>query len=361
MPRLHEAITGRWFFLFNGKMQLMNRTSKGRSAPYKKPKELQSNEWTFIKGPPRADAKPQQIFGTFYLKLPAGQKLAEAGIAMPVRSAGVQLVGDNAHLVIKNLTATHPYNDGFNVRGGCRDVVFENIRAIECSNDGISAHEDAECEIDGFVSIGNSTGLCDTGASRTHYKNVFIKDCLGFDVYFISHGEHSMENVIVESSAARAVFIIGDLKTEDSACRVRLKNFLVRRVGVGPQEFLISRGAHLEAERCTIENLMVRATPKGEANFRHCLVTGDPKPEILIWKDAKWSGNGNVYDVKSLRVDQISFTAKTFADFQKLIGSDQASRWSAASDAKDIGAHETAPRKLEEKATAAMKAWQAAK
>ncbi|MEQ1749998.1 MAG: hypothetical protein ABL974_11280, partial [Prosthecobacter sp.] len=60
LPRLDDAITGRWFFLFNGKMQLMNRTSKGKSAPYKKPEELQPNEWTFIKGPPRADAKPQQ-------------------------------------------------------------------------------------------------------------------------------------------------------------------------------------------------------------------------------------------------------------------------------------------------------------
>jgi hypothetical protein len=33
LPQLSDAVIGRWFFLFDGKMQLMGRTSKGRSAP----------------------------------------------------------------------------------------------------------------------------------------------------------------------------------------------------------------------------------------------------------------------------------------------------------------------------------------
>ena len=73
--------------------------------------------------------------GAFYLRLPPGQKLEEANIFAPVRSAGVQFSGQgerhNAHLVIRNLTATHPHNDGFNIHGHCEDVLFENIRAIE--------------------------------------------------------------------------------------------------------------------------------------------------------------------------------------------------------------------------------------
>jgi hypothetical protein len=44
LPRLDAAITACWFFLFNGKMHLMNWTLKGKSAPFKKPEELQLNE-----------------------------------------------------------------------------------------------------------------------------------------------------------------------------------------------------------------------------------------------------------------------------------------------------------------------------
>ena len=53
IARNDPAIVGRWFFLFDGRMQLMGRTSKGRSAPLKKPEELLPNEWTFVKDPSR--------------------------------------------------------------------------------------------------------------------------------------------------------------------------------------------------------------------------------------------------------------------------------------------------------------------
>lgn len=78
IARNDDAIIGRWFFLWNGQMQHMGRTSKGRSAPLKKPEELQPGEWTFVKETSREKPPSRQIYGTFYLKLPAGQKLADA-------------------------------------------------------------------------------------------------------------------------------------------------------------------------------------------------------------------------------------------------------------------------------------------
>src|SRR6185436_11469305 len=137
----------------------------------------------------------------FYLKLPPGQKLADAGILAPVRSAGVQFSGDNRHLVIRNVTATHVYNDGYNIHGHCEDVLFENIRAIECGDDGISAHETAQYRVKGFIAIGNSTGICDTGASVTSYDRVFIRDCLGAEVMFLDTGRYTLRNAVVLSSA----------------------------------------------------------------------------------------------------------------------------------------------------------------
>ena len=160
-----DAIVGRWFLLWDGRMQRMGICSKGPSEPLKKSEELQPGEWTFV----REDGD------AFYLKLRPGQKLDEANIRFPKRSSAVVQSIAGSWLTVKNVTGMHVYNDGYNVHGAQRNLVFENIAAINCGDDGFSAHEDVDCQIDGFVSIGNATGLCDTGTSQTNYRNVFIK------------------------------------------------------------------------------------------------------------------------------------------------------------------------------------------
>jgi len=251
MPGLSDAVIGRWFFIFDGRMQHMGRTSKGKQSPLKKPEELQAGEWTFVKDPSREKPPSKAIYGTFYLKVAAGQKLAEAKIFAPMRSAGVQMSGDNAHLVIKNLTATHPYNDGFNIHGDCRDVVFENIRAIECGDDGISAHETAEYRVDGFVSIGNSTGICDTVAAKTSYNRVFIADCIGYDLFFLDDGRYRLTNAVIFSKAQNPFTVTG---REDRHCELEMDNVLFRRLGE-PSTALIAPTAVVRAKRLTMENI----------------------------------------------------------------------------------------------------------
>jgi hypothetical protein len=273
MPGLSDAVIGRWFFLFDGKMQLMGRTSKGRSAPLKKPEELQNGEWTFVKDPSREKPPSKAIYGTFFIKLAQGQTLADAKIFAPMRSAGVQMSGDNAHLVIKNLTATHPYNDGFNIHGDCRDVVFENIRAIECGDDGISAHESAQYRVDGFVSIGNSTGICDTGTAQTSYTNLFLARNVAFDLYFLDNGRYSITNALVLSSAQNPFTTTG---RENGDCRLALDNVLLRRL-VEPRTGIIARNSTVTGKRCTFENLDFKVG--GSASWENCRINGKAVPE----------------------------------------------------------------------------------
>ena len=136
MP-LTDAIIDRWFFVIDGKLNRMHRCSKGPSEPLKAPSDLKPGEWTFVKDVDRTKtARAGYIFGTFWLKLPPGQPIGGAKIEVPMRMAGVAMHGKCAHLVVRNLTSTRPYNDGFNL-SDCRDVVFENIRAIDCGDDGI--------------------------------------------------------------------------------------------------------------------------------------------------------------------------------------------------------------------------------
>lgn len=272
LPRLDEAILVRWFFQCNGQMNRMGRTSKGKKPPFKRPEDLQPGEWTFVVDKSRAQPPSTQIYGTFYVKLPPGQKLADAHIAAPMRSAGVQLSGAAAHLVIKNLTATHPYNDGFNIHGDCRDVVFENIRAIECGDDGISAHESAEYRVDGLISIGNSTGITDTVAAHTSYNHVFIAGCHAYDLFFLNNGRYKVENAVVLSSAEHPLIVSA---RDGEHCELSLDNVLICRRGT-PEPAQMQKNAVLHARRVTLENMDVIAT--GAATFEDCLIRGKAMP-----------------------------------------------------------------------------------
>lgn len=335
MPRMDEAIIGRWFFLWNGKMNRMNRCSKGPTDPLKAPADLLPDEWTYVEA---EDA--------FYLKLPEGQDLDAAKIRYPARSSAVVMSLDGSHLTVRNITGTHVYNDGYNIHGAQRNLVFENIAAIECGDDGFSAHEDADCLINGFTSIGNSTGLCDTGTSVTHYKNVFIKDCVGFDLYFIGL-KHSMENALIESNAVRPLWIQGTVKDGTTICEVKLKNVLVRTNGK-TREMRLSERSQLEAENCTFQGVHLTMTEPSSINLIRCrLGGGDPKPNVHIWPKVVWKGTDSFYDLRSLRVYRTDYPQAKFADFQAYTGSDAGSQWADFSTAPaHTGANEASLRGL---------------
>ncbi len=267
-PNLNAAVLSRWFFLWNGKVNRMGRASKAKSKPFKAPADLLPGEWTFVRDPSRERADSKRIFGTFYLRLAPGRTLADETLFVPLRSAGVQLSGENAHLVIRNLTARHPYNDGFNIHGHCEDVVFENIAALGCGDDGISAHGTAQYRVRGLVSVGNSTGICDTVDAVTDYEDVFVADCVSYDLFFLDRGRYSLTNALVLSSAQNPFAATG---REEGGCRLRLENVLFRRL-VEPRLGLVGASANLEATRCTFEGMEFRTV--GTATWTDSLVNG---------------------------------------------------------------------------------------
>jgi hypothetical protein len=130
-------------------------------------------------------------------------------------------------------------------------VVFENIRAIECGDDGISAHESAQYRVNGFVSIGNSTGICDTGTAHTSYNRVFIAECIGFDLYFLDNGRYKLTNAVIFSKAQNPFTVTS---REDQYCELEMDNVLFRRL-VEPRKALIAKTALVRAKRLTLENI----------------------------------------------------------------------------------------------------------
>ena len=349
LPRMDDAILMRWYFLWDGRVNRMGRSSKGIRVPLKKVEELLPNEWTYVEA---EDA--------FYVKLPADRPLAAANIRIPVRANGVALAGKGAHVVIRNLTATHVYNDGFNVHGDQIDTVYENIASIECGDDGFSAHETAECRIDGFVSIGNSTGLCDVGASVTHYKNVYIGGCHGHDVFFLGDAAHSLENAWVESQATLAVTISQHVGSDPARlCRATFKNVFVRRQPGLKGDVKVTRNAVLEAENCTFEGLNFLAAAGADVSLTRSVLTGSPdKPQLEIFNEATWKGVSNHYDLQGLRKGPLQVTEAGFAAYQKKPEVNESdSVWASATEVKPgIGADIPSFAEIQSKAAAFQKA-----
>ncbi|EDY18093.1 hypothetical protein CfE428DRAFT_4229 [Chthoniobacter flavus Ellin428] len=259
--RLDDAVIQRWFFLWDGKMNHMGRTSKGLRPDFKKPADLQPGEWSFIKDPAQ-NGPNGQIHGAFFVKLPPGQKLADAHIAAPIRSAGVAISGDNSWITIRNINATHVYNDGYNIHGKCRDVLFEHIGAFECGDDGISAHDDCQYKVDGLVSIGNSTGIADTGDSITEYDHVYIDGILGVDLLFFGANRHAIHNGVVLSHA-HTVASVYTAEPNTGKLSLTLDNVFIRR-DVAPAEARVGKDATLDLQHVTMLGFHLLAVDDGK-------------------------------------------------------------------------------------------------
>jgi hypothetical protein len=217
----------RMFFVIDGVHQRMGRTSKGRDPGLKKPADLAPGEWTFAA---RGRA--------FYVRLDGTFADDRARILAPVRRNGVSLMGLRGihDLVIKNITVTRVLNDGFNLHGhGIARVRFENIAAAGCGDDGFSAHEDADHEIDGLAATGNSTGLANAYATALRARGLRLEGNHAVDLYL----GHSARAEIADS-------IINTLRlTRPAGLRLCMQNV---RTAVGAPLALktIPAGAEVE-------------------------------------------------------------------------------------------------------------------
>ena len=303
--RMDDAILGRWFLLFDGQIQRMGRCSKGPSAKLKQPEGLGYNEWTY-----------SQADDAFFIRVKPGTK-----VAAPMRSSGVAMSGNNKHLVIRNVISTHVYNDGFNIHGWCRDVHFENIKAFECGDDGVSAHDECEYDCDGLEIARCATGITDTVFASTHYRHVTIRDCDGYDLFFLTCNAHSLTDAEIHSKAAHAVVIDGG-HYNGGVCRVKFERVKLIREGA-TQEIRVQPNSLLELHHVTATNLNLVAVG-GELRVFDSSFTGN---DFLFWPGVKWTADRNAYQLKSWRFDKTSYTPATFNAWRKVMNADSASAW----------------------------------
>lgn len=183
-----EAMVWRFFLLFDGKQQRMEQHSKRQCGKLKKPEELKPFEWTLVN---RTD---------LYFRLPEGKTPETVRVEMPRLANGVGVYEGSEHLVIKNFIATWFWNDGFNIHHASKNIAFENIAAIGCGDDSVSAHDGCVITVKNLIAIGNGTGICHAGTAEADHENLYIADSDSRD-FFVLNCRNSFRNVAVDAAA----------------------------------------------------------------------------------------------------------------------------------------------------------------
>ncbi len=214
--KLGQSVRLRFFLLFDGKINRMGNVLKAYLPfAFKPADQLKANEWTWIESEKK-----------LYVRLPKGTSLKDANLAMPDITrweSGVKMFGTCRYIVIRNLTATHFYNDGYNIHGNCSEIGFYNVRALYNGDDGISAHESCSFILDGFYSEGCGTGICHINKATGIHKNAILKNNAGIEIALFNETSNVLENISVESTALLGVIV------DCRSCII--KNVKIRYIG----------------------------------------------------------------------------------------------------------------------------------
>ena len=132
--------------------------------------------------------------GSIYFRWPKGIPNTKR-LYLPAKAGvnGVSIACSN--IIVRNVTAMHAGNDGFNIHGDRHGIRLENVRALSNADEGISAHETTEMKVVRAEVAWNGSaagGVADVNDSITSYRDCIVHDNAGAAFYFSgsSHQVH---------------------------------------------------------------------------------------------------------------------------------------------------------------------------
>ncbi len=106
----------------------------------------------------------------------------------------VVLILDTSYQTYRNLKVTGSLNDGFNLHGQGKGLVFEKIEGSQNLDEGFSAHDQIECRIDGGIFRENDNGIGNVKASTMTARNIELSDNVGWGLW-LNDCTATLENV----------------------------------------------------------------------------------------------------------------------------------------------------------------------
>lgn len=281
------------------------------------PEALKAEEWAWKEG-------------RLYFRPAEGKSPGDYQLEMSVRISGIMTNGPG-QIIVRNLTAIHFWNDGFNIHGGSAPMWFENIRGLWNGDEGFSAHENCECYVrNGEFSHNYWHGIADVGIARTHYQNVVCRDNRSKGVYLIG-AMHSLTDCEVAGSPDQIVLSPSDLAKYPHLERLPLKPSLtnLRNVVVrsGPTEtgVTLTPGAAAVIEHCVLQGgkVCLQVADQAQAYLINSIVYGGQTAEVAT--KGSLVADGNLYFPGRLTIGTLAYQPAQFAEYVAATGNDETS------------------------------------
>lgn len=119
--------------------------------------------------------------GLIYFRWPTGVKPDGAHLFIPPKPNTSCVSIECPYITVRNVTARHASNDGFNIHGAYQGIRLENVHAFANTDEGISAHDRVEMQVVDSEIAWNASydgGVVDAGDSTTSYDRCVVHDNL---------------------------------------------------------------------------------------------------------------------------------------------------------------------------------------
>jgi len=136
--------------------------------------------------------------GSLYFRWPAGKTPGTAKIYLPPAGLASCVNIACSYLTVKNITALHAANDGFNIHGNRLGIRLENVKAFSNGDEGISAHETVQMDVVNSEIAWNGSsagGVADVNDSITTYTNCEVHHNLGA-AFFLAGKSHRVTHCL---------------------------------------------------------------------------------------------------------------------------------------------------------------------
>lgn len=249
---------------------------------------------------------------------PVGGRLPDM-LEVTVRESCVQ-IQSSSYIRIRNLRVEGAHNDGFNMHGDCKGLVFENIEGRYNGDDGFSAHEDVTAAVCGGYFHHNSYGIEDISASQTSFFGVRVEN--NRTGAHFAGGFHALVDCTVRDNETAQVLVdpgtapggeFGGVKTGPMYAGL----VFLRNTGLdgGKGGLVVQKGASAMAIRCRIrgaENGLV-LRDGATVDFRASSVDDCVAAEVVVDKSRLMQDQNRFYPGR-FTVDGTSYGAEQWSD-----------------------------------------------
>ena len=248
--------------------------------------------------------------------LPLEASLIDSGVA----------ILNSSYITIRNLISERHANDGFNIHGNSRGIIFENIIGRYNCDDGCSIHEDGDLRVRNAKFHHNQYGIEDVNASRSNYQGILVEhNQVG--VHFMG-GYHQLIDTTIRNNQTHQLEVsrgftaayLGKDNTPfiyDGFCLAKNLNITGGAHGI----LVVNRG------KVALSNALIKDSEigilllqGGTLELRNSIVTQCTKSEIRTI-NSHFLGDYNLYFPGKLDVDQKR--GISLAEFQNLTQSDK--------------------------------------